>query len=164
MKKITVKTSKIEGSGIYIEEDAVAGDVISNIKGEPQFKINKNKRDALSHPNWVGVAENQWIDPAIPYKFLNHSCNPNSGIKGRLSIVALRNIEKGEEITVDYSTIEGDPRWEMRCSCGENNCRKIIYSIHSLPKSQFAKYLPYVSTYFKKLYLKEQKQLEPANN
>jgi SET domain-containing protein len=157
MKHIYVVASKIEGFGMNIGEPAKKGEVISEITGKMQFKINKNKRDALAHPNWVGVAENQWIDPAKPYKFLNHSCNPSAGIKGSLSLVALRDMKEGEEITIDYSTIEGDPRWEMNCACGEENCRQVIRSIHSMPKEQFNKYLPYISTYFKNLYLKEHK-------
>ncbi len=163
MKHIYVCASKIEGFGMNIGEPAKKGEVISQIKGEMKFKINKNKRDALAHPNWVGVAENQWIDPTKPYKFLNHSCNPSAGIKGRLSLVALHNMKEGEEITIDYSTIEGDPLWEMKCACGEKNCRKIIRSIHSMPKKQFERYLPYVSTYFKRLYLKEHKGENLAN-
>ena len=155
MKHIYICTSKIEGFGINLGEDAKKGDVISLIKGEMKFKVNRSKRDALANPNWVGIKKDQWIDPTKPYKFLNHSCNPSVGIKGSVSIVALRNLKEGEEITIDYSTIEGDPRWEMKCMCGEKNCRDIIRSIHFLPESQFRKYLPFVSNYFKKVYLKE---------
>jgi SET domain-containing protein len=162
MKHIYVCKSEIEGFGMNIGEPAKKGEVISQIKGEMKFKVNKNKRDALAHPNWVGVAENQWIDPAKPFKFLNHSCNPSAGIKGALSLVALHDMKEGDEITIDYSTIEGDPRWEMNCACGEKNCRKVIRSIYSIPKKQFDAYLPYVSTYFKKLYLKGERDTDLA--
>ncbi|MDB5237391.1 MAG: nuclear protein [Parcubacteria group bacterium] len=158
MKHIYVCSSDIEGLGINIGEDAKKGELVSRIKGEIKFKVNKNKRDALAHPNWVGIEKDQWIDPAKPYKFLNHSCNPSVGVKGQLSLVALRDMKEGDEVTIDYSTIEGDPRWEMNCLCGEANCRKVIRSIHFIPEAQFKKYLPYVSTYFKKIYLKEKKQ------
>mgnify|MGYP001568432583 CR=1 FL=1 len=155
MKHIYVCTSGIEGLGINIGENAKKGDLISYIKGDIKFKVNKNKRDALSNPNWVGIERDHWIDPDKPYKFLNHSCNPSVGIKGKVSLIALRDMKEGEEVTIDYSTIEGDPRWEMKCLCRESNCRKIIRSIHFIPEGQFKKYLPYVSTYFKKLYQKE---------
>ena len=155
MKHIYVCSSKIHGFGVNLGEDAKKGEVISRIKGEMKFKVNKNKRDALANPDWVGVAKDQWIDPAKPYKFLNHSCDPSVGIKGRLSLTALRDMKEGDEITIDYSTIEGDPLWEMECACGAQGCRKIIRSVHYLPKQQFKKYLPYVSTYFKNLYLKD---------
>ncbi len=153
MKHIYVCSSEIEGLGINIGENAKRGDVISRITGEIKFKVNKGKRDAQAHPNWIGIKKDHWIDPAKPYKFLNHSCNPSAGIKGSVSLVALRDLQEGEEVTIDYSTIEGDSLWEMACACGEENCRKIIRSIDFLPESQFNKYLPYVSTYFKRRYL-----------
>lgn len=130
-------------------------EVISRIKGEMKFKSNQDKNDALANPNWIGIEKDQWIDPEKPYKFLNHSCNPNVGVRGSITITALRNLREGEEITIDYSTIEGDPRWEMKCLCGEKNCRGIIRSIHFLPEIQFKSYLPFVSNYFKKLYKRE---------
>lgn len=157
MKQIYICKSKIEGFGIRLGEDVIRGEIISRIKGELKFKVNKSKKDALANPNWVGVKKDHWIDPEKPYKFLNHSCNPSVGIKGSISITALRDLKEGEEITIDYSTIEGDPRWEMQCFCSDNNCREVIRSIHFLPKEQFNKYLPFVSNYFKKIYLKENK-------
>lgn len=152
MKHIYICSSKIEGKGIRIGENAKRGDILFHFKGPLKFKVNKNKNDALSNPDWVGVEKDQWIDPDKPYKFINHSCNPNVGIKGKVRTVALRTIKEGDELTIDYSTIEGDPLWEMKCLCGEKNCRGTIRSIQFLPEKQFKSYLPYVSNYFKKLY------------
>ncbi len=154
MKQIYTCKSKIHGLGIRIGEDVKKGDFIFYVKGKMKFKVNKNKADALANPDWIGVAANQWIDPKKPYKFLNHSCDPTTGIRGRVTLVALKDLKQGDEITIDYSTIEGDPQWEMKCLCGSKKCRGIVRSIQSLPKRRFEEYLPYVSTYFKKLYLK----------
>lgn len=152
MKHFYVGNSKIEGRGLVAGEDIPKGKIITRIKGPVKFKINKSKRDALSHPDWVGVNKNIWIDPLKPHKFLNHSCNPTAGMRG-VTLMSLRDIKEGEEITVDYSTIEGDQRWEMVCSCGEKNCRKIIKSIEFLTPEQF-KSIIYVPAYFRKLYLR----------
>lgn len=152
MKHIYIATSKIQGFGIMSGEDVKKGEIIRYIKGDIQFKVNKNKKDALAHPNWIGIADNQWIDPEKPYKFLNHSCNPSAGIKGKVSLIAIKDIREGEEITIDYSIIEGDPRWEMTCNCGNLNCRKIIRSIEFLPNETFKKYLPFIPKYFQKIY------------
>lgn len=35
--------------------------------------------------------------------FLNHSCEPNVGILGQIIFVAMRNIDSGEELTIDYA-------------------------------------------------------------
>ena len=152
MKHIYIATSKIEGMGVMIGENAEKGDLIRYIKGEMKFKHIETKKDSLDNPNWVGIGKDAWIDPEKPYKFLNHSCNPSAGVKGKVSLCALKNLKEGEEVTVDYSTIEGDAMWEMKCGCGEKNCRGIIRSIQYLPKETFKKYLPFVPNYFQKLF------------
>lgn len=152
MKDIYNGESDIHGLGIRTSESIKRGELIRYIKGKIQVKENRSREDAMANPDWVGISKNCWIDPVKPYKFLNHSCDPNIGIKGRVSMVALRSIKSGEELTIDYSTIEGDPRWEMKCSCGAQNCRKVVRSIQYLPERQYKKYLPYISSYFKQLY------------
>ena len=154
MKHIYVATSKIAGMGVMIGENTKKGELIRYIKGEMCFKVNKDKKDALANPDWVGIAKNQWIDPEKPYKFLNHSCNPTAGIKGRVSLIALRDLKEGDEVAIDYSTIEADDLWEMPCACGEKDCRKTIKSISFLPAKNFNKYFPFIPRYFQKLYKK----------
>lgn len=174
MKHIYIRTSPIEGMGVFAGEDVKRGEVIQVIKGEARFLTVTNKEESLSYPNWIGVGKNKWIDPDYPNQYLNHSCNPNASVKGRIvigkdkvakgkyDIVAIRPIKEGEEVSIDYSVIEGDDLWEMKCECGEKNCRKIIRSIRFMPKKQFEKYLPYVPTYFKNLYIKESGKYNPA--
>ena len=116
MKHIYIRTSQIDGNGVAAGENIKKGEIIQHIKGEAKFLIIKNKRDSLSNPNWIGVGENKWINPDYPNQYLNHSCNPNSGIKGKVTMIALTDIREGEEITIDYSIIEGDDLWEMNCS------------------------------------------------
>ncbi len=84
--------------------------------------------------------------PAHPFWAVNHSCNANAGFanwgrvdNGRIAFVAFRHIYPGEQITLDYSAIttayEGTPEggpWEMKCLCGEPNCRRIISGFDAL--------------------------------
>lgn len=163
MKHIYIATSPINGKGIRSGENIKRGEVIQPIKGKMKFMTIKCKNDSLSNPNWIGVAKNQWIDPGKPFKFLNHSCNPNAGVRGKINIVAIKDIKEGEEITLDYSIVEGDSSWEMKCECGAPNCRSIIRSIQFLPKENYHEYMPFIPTYFKKVYekhisLKDNKQ------
>lgn len=62
--------------------------------------------------------------------YLNHSCEPNAGIKGQIFLMAMRDIEPDEEVTFDYAMclhrVEGLPPYRMECLCGKDNCRKII--------------------------------------
>ncbi|KKR31810.1 MAG: Nuclear protein SET [Parcubacteria group bacterium GW2011_GWF2_39_8b] len=152
MKHIYHSTSKIDRIGLFAGENIKKDEVIQHIKGEIKLFVPRNKKESLTYPDWIGIGKHRWIDPQYPNEYLNHSCNPNSSIKGKVTMVALKNIKEGEEITIDYSIIEGDDMWKMKCNCGEKNCRKIIRSIQYLPTRTFKKYLPYIPTYFKKVY------------
>ncbi len=72
--------------------------------------------------------------------FLNHSCEPNAGILGRTSVVALCNISRGEEVTIDYSTNVGWDAFAMACRCGEIGCRRTIRSYRYLTEEKKASY------------------------
>jgi uncharacterized protein len=160
MARIYIRSSKIDGLGLIIGEDIKKDEIVSRLRGETKFLIIKSLEDTFSNPNWIGIAENQWIDPEKPYKFINHSCNPTVGMKGKKTLVALRNLKEGEEVTIDYSTIEGDPNWKMQCVCNEKTCRKIIRSVEFIPEDQFRKMHPYIPSYFKSLYIRKRKILE----
>lgn len=155
MQNLTVKKSAIHGSGLFLLKPVKKGGFISYVKGDICKMDNKTEQDALANSCWIGVSKNIWIDPHLPYRFINHSCNPSAGIRGKVTLVALKNLEVDDEVTLDYSTIEGDPRWYMNCSCGESNCRKKIKSIEFLPKKIFDRYFPFIPTYFKKFYLRK---------
>lgn len=154
-RNIYVSKSSIEGSGVFAKKSFKKGDVVFIFKGRVYHRINKEEKDTYANPNSIGFGKNLWIDPTGNFPYINHSCNPNTGIRGRVTFVALRDIAKDEEITFDYSIIEEDMNWEM------NNLEKkvpgfrpIIRSIQHLPLKTFQKYLPYIPTYFQKVYTK----------
>jgi SET domain-containing protein len=156
MKKLFFKASKIEGRGMFTSESAKKGEFIASIRGPIIRRIEKTKKDALALPDLIGISgiyKSVWVDPKPPFKYLNHSCQPNVGINGR-RIHALRDIHAGDEIVFDYSTVVANPLWEMRCLCKERNCRKLIRSIQYLPITRYQSYLPYIPSDFKKVYLR----------
>ena len=58
------------------------------------------------------------------FRFINHSCEPNTFMrrtKDRAEFYALRDIAKGEELTVDYEDSHHEGR--LRCRCGAPRCR-----------------------------------------
>lgn len=76
--------------------------------------------------------------------FINHSCEPNSGIKkitGKYFLIAVKDIKNNEEITWDYSTWVQEPLWKMKCYCGSKNCRGIIRSFRYLSEDIKRKYI-----------------------
>ena len=57
--------------------------------------------------------------------FINHSCEPNVGFAGNVVLVAMRDIEPGEELTTDYALFD-DSDETMECGCGALSCRHVI--------------------------------------
>ena len=58
--------------------------------------------------------------------FINHSCEPNMGYDHEGNVVTARDVEAGEELTIDYGcfAVNFDEEWE--CGCGSARCRKRI--------------------------------------
>jgi len=57
--------------------------------------------------------------------FINHSCEPNVGFGGNIVLLAMRDIDAGEELTTDYALFD-DYDGEMECRCGTASCRGTI--------------------------------------
>jgi hypothetical protein len=53
----------------------------------------------------------------------NHACSPTCGLRGATVLVAMRDIEPGEELTFDYATCDGSAYDEFACACGSVSCR-----------------------------------------
>lgn len=57
---------------------------------------------------------------------VNHSCEPNLGWADDTTLVAVRDVAEGEELTVDYATRISDPEFVMICHCGAYRCRQVV--------------------------------------
>ena len=86
---------------------------------------------------------------------VNHSCNPTCGFQGQIVLVAMRDIQVGEEITYDYAMT--DANWhnvtctEMTCLCSAENCRHIITGEDWKRKDLQEKYKGFFSTFIQEL-------------
>lgn len=158
-RNIYVKESQIEGKGVFSKKDFKKGDVVFIMKGKVH-KLKPNQIEKVDeHPNWVGIDRRTWIDPKGKFQYINHSCNPNMGIKGKVTFVALKNIKKNEELTFDYSITEEDLNWKMENfeKISTKKYRKFIGPIQSIPLAVYKSYLPYIPKYFQKMYNKHNK-------
>jgi hypothetical protein len=57
---------------------------------------------------------------------VNHSCEPNLRLAGDLSLATVRPVAQGDELTLDYSTLLGDPEFVLRCHCESTRCRQMV--------------------------------------
>lgn len=150
--KFKVRKSSIEGMGCFATEPIKKDELICNMEGK-EISISELKRKYRSGKERscdpFQVEETRYLDLEKPYVYINHSCEPNAAIIGRNQLVALRNIEAGEEITYDYSLTEwtDDKNWEgyddwlMKCNYKSLLCRKQIREFRFLPKKTQEKYI-----------------------
>ena len=155
MKKIRFSKSTIHGRGIFADEDMREGERIQYIDGPLVKKTIRSKKESESIKNWIGVDKDTWIDTRkSPFRFINHSCFPNAAITGKKTLVALCDIKKDAEITIDYSMTDADPYWSFSCACGAKACRKEVRAIYAVPTDVFKRHFKYVSRPFQRIYIK----------
>jgi hypothetical protein len=94
-----------------------------------------------------------------PGDTINHSCEPNCGMRNASQIVTIRDVLKGEELTYDYAMSDTADYDEFRCGCGTQTCRGTITGDDwKLPDIQ-ARYQGYFSPYIaRKIGAEKQKQ------
>ena len=99
----------------------------------------------------IQVDEGMYLAPFSldeePSDFVNHSCSPNAGIHGQISLVALRAIAPGEEITFDYAMADSTPYDEFPCACGAPTCRGRVSGNDWQRPELWERYDGYFSTY-----------------
>lgn len=140
-KAIYVAPSAIDKVGIFSAHRLRSGDTVFCVIGQ-YVRNGFSVEFAQMGPNWIGISKELWLDPDLtnPMTFMNHACEPNSIVTEGLRVIALKDIEAGEEIVMDYSTTEIDPFWKMDCHCNKPSCRKVIEAFQFLPATLRQRY------------------------
>ena len=173
--KFKVANSRF-GKGCFANETIKKGESICFLEGEETTWEESERRYIegkvrLDDPFQISVTK--YMELYKPYIYFNHSCDPNSGVRGKNELIAIKNIEPSEEITFDYSTVVWDDRWSknhgawtMKCECEEKNCRKVIGDILTIPKVRSRKYikLGVIPDFIIERLTNEKKKYMPAHN
>lgn len=147
-RKVVVRKNKF-GRAVFAQKNIRKGERVAVFDGPIYDDLFDGwTDDILNHAIQIGPA--LWRDSLGIARYLNHSCEPNCGIKNRIEIVAMRDIGRGEEVTWDYEMTEKNPWWKMRCGCGTASCRKIIGNYKNMPRKVRAKYRGYISDWLLK--------------
>jgi uncharacterized protein len=131
---LIVKASPIDGKGCYAAQPFRKGHKIAEYVGERISRREIKRRLQNATRIHICAIDLYWaIDGSVGgngTQYLNHSCHPNAFVKiirGRIYFYALRDIQPGEEITLDYIVSWHDD--QTKCSCGAPNCRGTINKI-----------------------------------
>lgn len=131
--------SRIHSLGCYTTEPIRKGTFIIEYTG-PRITVEEaDQRYSDCEQTYLfGLIDGKHvIDGQGVAAFINHSCSPNcetDEIDGRVWIIAMRNIEAGEELTYEYELYDSGDEEDARCTCGAPGCRGTMYSEEELKR------------------------------
>src|SRR5439155_19297159 len=108
--KTEVRESKIHGRGLFAIADIAKNEIVA-VKGGHivDRKRLREKITPLLGPVEIQIGDDLFIAPVsdeereLSMLYLNHSCDPNLGVRGEITFVAIREIRAGEELKHDWA-------------------------------------------------------------
>lgn len=122
------------GKGVFARRAFRKGQAVGHMRGtiipgddyDPSYCVDMGK---------LGV-----LDPKTPFRYLNHSCEPNCELveweapPGKLPeiwVYTVRAVKPDEQLTIDYAWPADSA---IRCRCGSASCRGWVVDAAELPR------------------------------
>ena len=134
------------GKGVFAREPIAAGETIASFDGETYTAQNGVELPPRVFDHGMQISPDQFRDSSGFARFINHSCQPNCGVKNLVDIVAMRPIAAGEECSWDYDMSDNSD-WVLHCLCEANRCRHVLLGYRHLPISFRDEYRGFISEY-----------------
>jgi uncharacterized protein len=150
--KTRVQPSPIHGRGLFAVRSIRRGEIVAIKGGHVLDRRALRRSPAYASCSHIQIGDDLYIG-AIGIRevrenklYLNHSCDPNLGIRGEITFVALRDIRSGEELTYDWAMEEDHPT-RTRCSCKARSCRRVLTGRDWKIRALQRRYRGYFSAY-----------------
>ncbi len=131
MRLYKIKKSKIDKNGLYAKCNIKKGTRIIEYKGK-LVTVKKSEIDPKFDNNKAiylfGVNTRYDLDGDYRFntaRLINHSCEPNCEVFGeglKIWVFAMKNINKGEELSYDYGFSFDSNYKNYPCNCGSKKC------------------------------------------
>jgi SET domain-containing protein len=148
--KIEIRKSPLHGMGMFAKENIKKGEIVV-IKGGHILTRDQlfssgiiNSYLPLDDIYFLG-AMNKEEEKSIKL-YINHSCDPNCGVRGEITFVAMTDIAKNTELTIDYCMVDNED-YVIDCKCGSPECRRKISGFDWKQKKLQQKYKGYFARY-----------------
>ncbi|MGD0579711.1 MAG: SET domain-containing protein-lysine N-methyltransferase [Bryobacteraceae bacterium] len=128
--RLSVRPSAIHRWGVYAEEFIPQGRKVMEYTGE-RCNRRETARRAKRPMNYMFTLNSYWaLDGSVGgsgAEYINHCCDPNIHAwicRGHILYMSRRDIQAGEELTIDYR-FEHEVE-KVACRCGVPRCRGTI--------------------------------------
>jgi len=113
------------GRGVFAKEPVRAGEVVAIWGGEVVTRDWLRSQGPEVIRVSLQVEENAFLVSGRegPADWVNHSCDPNAGMRGQIVLVAMRDIAPDEEVCYDYAMTDSSEYDVIDCRCGSPRCR-----------------------------------------
>lgn len=150
--KVEVRASSINKKGMFAKEYIHAGEMVYIKGGHILSRDDLYSSEVIN--SYLTISDNHFIGAVSAEEeefvklYNNHSCDPNCGMHGEITFVAIRDILPGEELTVDYAFIDNED-YSFECHCGAIKCRHTVTGFDWKIKRLQDEYYPYFAQYLK---------------
>jgi SET domain-containing protein len=127
MRRVCVGKSRIDGQGLFAAIDIKKGTRIIRYIGEKIPKAESDRRLVQGNVYIFDLNDRYSIDGKTlknTARYINHSCDPNCEVEminHTIWIVALRDIQEGEELSYNYG-YDAEHYENNPCNCGAKSC------------------------------------------
>ncbi|MFZ9239499.1 MAG: SET domain-containing protein-lysine N-methyltransferase [Chitinophagaceae bacterium] len=135
-KAYEIRGNSIAGYGIYAKRLIKQGEILYHGEERPTRIVSKNHVDQHWDEHnklWFrqyayplgGDKYAIWDEEPHEWSPQNHSCDANCAMEG-LNMIAVRDIQQNEELTLDYAYFLDKTMEPFNCNCGAEKCRGVI--------------------------------------
>lgn len=128
--KCHARQSSVNGMGVFATQAFAERELVAVWGGkiytaEECERLGSVFSHCVTHP--VALCKGYFLGSENLFEFddaelFNHSCDPNIGVQGQVVLLARRPISPGEELLIDYGTLDDSP-YDFDCQCGTKHCR-----------------------------------------
>ncbi len=151
--RVELRPSPIDETGVFARRTIVRCETVviwgGTVFTEDEIRAGKAKKHSVAE-----IGEGLYLaaslgEPDSPDNYMNHSCDPSVWMADEVTLVTMRDITAGEELTADYAMWSTDPNWTLPrpCNCGSGLCRRTVTGNDWRLKDLQARYRGHFSPY-----------------
>ena len=130
-RSLRIEKSAIHGYGLFTGEVVKQGEAIIEVTGQrltAEGAKTKMAKKTMAHKCLLKAGPTVFIDPdkcTSLARYVNHSCTPNCRLvhNNKVFLVAVREINPNEELTVRYYMGMTNDGQGIKCKCKSSGCR-----------------------------------------